>query len=928
MRPQLLLFLLLASLFRSAMADTTPPAITSIAIAPAVADITAGPVAMTATITITDESSGFATGYLFLYNPDGGFVSNTFFNSAQRVFGDASSGTYDVTFNVPALAAAGNWRVDAMVTDVAFNTRFYDATATNPFPIPSDALFTVTNSGSVDTTSPELIAASTNPTTVDTGAGSATVTFTIEVSDSEAGFNYGLIYPNSPTTGLQHELITEFNDLNRVSGDEYSGIYEVTMTLPAGSDPGTWVYDVDLNDRVGNGAFNLGGNFEVFASPPPVGFLSHALDSTRLTFESNGFGWALTGDDSVDGIDSACSLPTPDNGTAGLRTSVTGPGNLKFQWRVDCEPNQDYLVVSSPTAAISESITGNTSWAEVNLAIPTGVHVVEWSFSKSTAGSSGEDKAWVDTVRFEAITDTEPPRIEALHIENPVLDVSGGPQTLAIRLEVTDDYHGFNTGTVELLGPGGLPVQSSVFNNAHLVSGNDKAGVYQVDFTVPPGAAPGLWNVRASVVENNTAASRTYGPGADPFPLTSSGEFRVSAAGSVLDEAPPTLGRIEVSRPEVDVTGGPSTVRVTVHAADLPSGMDGLWVSLRNPNGDWVTEDFRTGTEHTTGNIHNGIYQFDLVVPAFAPPGTWSVTCFLEDASSNLRDYPDPNPFPDGSIFEFSVANTGTVDLARPHVTSIAISPLIVDTSSGPAPVQVTVSLSDDVSGRGDAYAYFYNPADEFQGGLFTFIDASNRISGDDLNGTYRFSRTLPAGSMPGEWEVRIFVRDKVGRLRIYGQGLDAYPEPGDGVFEVGSSPLSWFENRMMVYELTGADALPGADPDGDGFSNAVEAISGSHPGLPSSLPTGFSQTTRDTTHLHFDFVVDTGLTAGTSGGFLTLGDGSSAPLRVAGETRHGGLSGVWNLVEPVPVGAGIYRISLPLAGGDKGFIRLRFENP
>ena len=46
--------------------------------------------------------------------------------------------------------------------------------------------------------------------------------------------------------------------------------------------------------------------------------------------------------------------------------------------------------------------------------------------------------------------------------------------------------------------------------------------------------------------------------------------------------------------------------------------------------------------------------------------------------------------------------------MTTPVVNSIDINPTLVDTSSGPGPVQVTVSISDDLSGLLQGILYFY----------------------------------------------------------------------------------------------------------------------------------------------------------------------------------------------------------------------------
>ena len=79
---------------------------------------------------------------------------------------------------------------------------------------------------------------------------------------------------------------------------------------------------------------------------------------------------------------------------------------------------------------------------------------------------------------------------------------------------------------------------------------------------------------------------------------------------------------------------------------------------------------------------------------------------------------------------------------------------------------------------------------------------------------------------------------------------------------------------------------------------------------------------------MHLNFTVDPALNVATSGVFLELSDGGGgAPLRVTGQTQ-GGLAGTWTNVAPTFVGGSTWRVSLPLASGPSGFLRLFFEEP
>jgi hypothetical protein len=901
----------------AALADTEAPLITAAAISPTSVDISGGVATVTATLTITDNDSGFVSGNLFLYNPSNNYVNNVFFTQTSRTTGD----NYEVTVAVPEFGAPGNWRLDGLVTDAANNTRYYNPQPEGtPFPVPGAMVISVTNTGTVDSNPPELVSASVSPGELEVSSSQVVATFTIECSDSPSGFNYGFIYPRNPSGVTEGNLITFFNDLNMVA----PGVFEVEITVPRGSQSGEWSFEVFLNDQVGNSAFHQGGNFTVSSLPPGPGsdstFLSHAVDAVHLPFTTSGTGWFIGENDTNDGIDSAWPRPVPDGGFSAMSTTITGPGTLRFFWRVSSEENDDFLAVDIPSATIHHEISGDTTWEEMVLSIPPGTHGVTWSYTKGESGTGNQDMAWVDQVRFAAQSaDTELPRLQALRISPGRIDVAN-PEDVIITMEITDDFHGCENGKVELINPSGNIEDTRFFDFNDRVEGDDMAGLYEVTFPITGTAEHGIWRINVELEEDFTSSVRTYGPGSEPFPLTDTEKFYVGVEDPP-DTQPPVLGRLEVYPQSADVSSGDAPVIVTLHATDLPAGLDNGYVSIRNPDDGWTGSYFLS---RLTGNQFNGIYQAEAVVPVFGTTGTWSVSVNLWDFEPNDVEYPYGTPFPPAIDPEFTVVNHGAEDTEMPFVSSIAINPSSIDTTSSPANIQVTVTLGDALSGILESFAYVFDPSNQFRGEFFTVLNGSNRTSGDFMNGTYQFVKTLPVGSMPGDWRIEIFVRDKTGRIRIVGTNSDPYPA-GSGVFTVAAAGGNWFESKMAVATLTGNDALLGADPDHDGKTNAEEAASNGNPAVPDGP--AFATLQRTPTHLYLVFELDPSLTVGTSGDYLTLGDGSLQPLRLTGEIQDG-LTGAWTRVLPEPVPPNTWRIGIPLAGGASGFVRLRFENP
>ncbi len=77
-----------------------------------------------------------------------------------------------------------------------------------------------------------------------------------------------------------------------------------------------------------------------------------------------------------------------------LETYITGPGNIKFWWKVSSEPLYDVFQFSID-GATAATIHGETDWASREQLIGPGVHVLRWSYIKDQSSDVGQDAAWI-----------------------------------------------------------------------------------------------------------------------------------------------------------------------------------------------------------------------------------------------------------------------------------------------------------------------------------------------------------------------------------------------------------------------------------------------------------------------------------------------------------------------------------------------------
>jgi hypothetical protein len=130
--------------------------------------------------------------------------------------------------------------------------------------------------------------------------------------------------------------------------------------------------------------------------------VSDAPDQEQLSFTTSG-PWFVTSDETATGDTSVSTGNLENNESATLQTVLVGPGQLSFFWKVSSEASFDFLTLSIDGQPV-DSISGEVDWRfEGPIAIGPGSHTATWTYSKDFSVSSGEDRGWIDDVRFSLV---------------------------------------------------------------------------------------------------------------------------------------------------------------------------------------------------------------------------------------------------------------------------------------------------------------------------------------------------------------------------------------------------------------------------------------------------------------------------------------------------------------------------------------------
>ena len=136
--------------------------------------------------------------------------------------------------------------------------------------------------------------------------------------------------------------------------------------------------------------------------------IAGALDNDELTWNSGGdqpwFAGIGMSHDTNDGNDAAESGALGQDEESWIETTVTGPGNLSFQWKSASVDGADVLRFSIG-ASEATSLTGTVDWQKQTFEIPAGDSVLRWRFARTSPANAGTSRVWLDEVAYTLATE-------------------------------------------------------------------------------------------------------------------------------------------------------------------------------------------------------------------------------------------------------------------------------------------------------------------------------------------------------------------------------------------------------------------------------------------------------------------------------------------------------------------------------------------
>jgi len=241
------------------------------------------------------------------------------------------------------------------------------------------------------------------------------------------------------------------------------------------------------------------------------------------------------------------------------------------------------------------------------------------------------------------------------------------------------------------------------------------------------------------------------------FPTT----FEVESVGDVES---PNVASFDFDPKAINTSTSSQEIDFTTRLTDDMSGLDRAQVRFESPSESQSVSVSFTSSDRISGNELDGVYSESVSLPQYSEPGTWELDYMsLYDEVGNRKQLSKNDMIDLGFPTTFEVISVG--DAESPDTVSFEFDPKSVGTSTSSQVITVTARLTDDMSGLDRAQVRFESPS-ESQSVSVSFT-SSDRISGNELDGVYEDTMTLPQYSEPGTWKLDyISLYDNVGNRK------------------------------------------------------------------------------------------------------------------------------------------------------------------
>ncbi len=538
---------------------------------------------------------------------------------AEYTCADGGSGVASCEGSIPSgsaldTASPGQYTLSVAATDAVGHafSRTVHYTVVAPGECGESAQLCQTGLG--DTTPPQVVSLTVNPSSVNTSSGAQSVTVAVHATDNLSGVSAIEVNLSNGSQWITAPAALA------AGGTKLNGTWEATLTLPQYSAEGKYALSVGAIDNVGNhhtyseqeletlgfpGAVTQAGAGD--DTPPQVSGVSATPSSVSTC------GSAQTVSVVVDASDSV--------GVAGVSVDLTGPGGQRL---------------SAPATLVDDGGTAaNGRWA-ATLTLPQYAQEGNWLISVQAVDAAGNllylsstqlaASAYTSSVAQTCAGDTTPPQVEGVTLSPESLNTAGGPQAVTVAVHATDGLSG-------VASLGATLSSGSQTHSAQAVlraGGTALDGTWLATITLPRWSREGTWQLSLTATDEvgNAVSLSSSQIAALGFPSS------ISQTGEG-DSTPPVVVGGSVNPSTIDTSQGPVQVHVHLHATDAQSGTALVEAQFTSPHGQRVSA---AGTL-VSGTPQNGEWAATLEFPRYSEQGGWNLQLELWDEFGNHVTY-------------------------------------------------------------------------------------------------------------------------------------------------------------------------------------------------------------------------------------------------------------------------------------------------
>jgi hypothetical protein len=157
--------------------------------------------------------------------------------------GTTSDGTWSCTLTIPVGAEPGNWNIVVLISDAGYASKMYGSPELTAAGLPTS--FNVVSTW--DQTYPVFKSLTVSPTSVNVATGAQTITVSADLTDDRSGIARFDFFATSPS-GQR----VACSSSTPATGDNLSGKWTCSVTIPADAEAGTWLITVRATDNAFN----------------------------------------------------------------------------------------------------------------------------------------------------------------------------------------------------------------------------------------------------------------------------------------------------------------------------------------------------------------------------------------------------------------------------------------------------------------------------------------------------------------------------------------------------------------------------------------------------------------------------------------------------------------------------------------------------